>query len=152
MVRNSGLLPTVLVTQLCPTLCDTVDSSPPGSSVHGILQVRILEWLPFPSSRNLPDPGIEPRSSALQANSLPSEASNYLPVKIQGLGLNISEGAESCQQPWEGAWKWVVLPWSLQMRPQPWQTPWLWWPVRTPELCKAAKLCLDFWPTEMMRW
>ena len=38
------------VTQLCPTLCDTIGCSLPGSSVHGILQVRILEWvaMPFP--------------------------------------------------------------------------------------------------------
>ena len=35
----------VLVTQSCPTLCDFVDCSPPGSSVHGILQARILEWV-----------------------------------------------------------------------------------------------------------
>ena len=34
----------VLVTQSCPTLCDHIDCSPPGSSVHGILQARILEW------------------------------------------------------------------------------------------------------------
>ena len=34
----------VLVTQLCPTLCDPTDCSPPGSSVHGTLQARILEW------------------------------------------------------------------------------------------------------------
>ena len=33
------------VTQSCPTLCDPVDYSPPGSSVHGILQTRILEWV-----------------------------------------------------------------------------------------------------------
>ena len=39
------------ITQLCPTLCDPVDCSPPGSSVHGILQVRILEWVARPSSR-----------------------------------------------------------------------------------------------------
>ena len=31
--------------QLCPTLCSSVDSSPPGSSVHGILQARTLEWV-----------------------------------------------------------------------------------------------------------
>ena len=31
--------------QSCPTLCDPMDSSPPGSSVHGILQARILEWV-----------------------------------------------------------------------------------------------------------
>ena len=62
----------VLVTQLCPTLCDPMDCSPPGSSVHGILQARILEW-PFPSPGDFPDPGIKPVSPALQADSLPSE-------------------------------------------------------------------------------
>ena len=35
----------VLVTQLCLTLCDPMDCSPPGSFVHGILQARILEWV-----------------------------------------------------------------------------------------------------------
>ena len=34
--------------QSCPTLCNPMDCSPPGSSVHGILQARILEWVPFP--------------------------------------------------------------------------------------------------------
>ena len=37
--------------QSCPTLCDPVDCSPPGSSVHGILQARILEWVAMPFSR-----------------------------------------------------------------------------------------------------
>ena len=37
--------------QLCPTLCDPVDCSLPDSSVHGILQARILEWVAMPSSR-----------------------------------------------------------------------------------------------------
>ena len=41
----------VLVAQLCLTLCDPKDCSPPGSSVHGILQTRILEWVSTPSSR-----------------------------------------------------------------------------------------------------
>ena len=41
----------VLVTQSCPTLCDPMDCSPPGSSVHGILQARILEWVAISSSR-----------------------------------------------------------------------------------------------------
>ena len=62
------------VAQLCPTLCDPVDCSPPGSSVHGILQARILEWVAISFSRgSLPDPGIEPRSPALQADTLTSE-------------------------------------------------------------------------------
>ena len=47
--------------QSCPTLCDPMDYSPPGSSVHVILQSRILEWVVVPSSRGyLPNPGIEP--------------------------------------------------------------------------------------------
>ena len=58
-----------LITQLCPTLCDPMDCSPPGSSVHGILQERILEWVAMPSSRG----SSHPRSPALQADSLPSE-------------------------------------------------------------------------------
>ena len=44
--------------QLCPTLCSSMDCSLPGSSVHGILQARILEWITMPSSRDLPDPGM----------------------------------------------------------------------------------------------
>ena len=49
-----------------------MDCSPPGFSVHGIFQARALE-LPFPSPRDLPDPGIEPMSPTLQADSLPAE-------------------------------------------------------------------------------
>ena len=41
----------VLVVQKCPTLCHPMDCSPPGPSVHGILQARILEWVVIPSSR-----------------------------------------------------------------------------------------------------
>ena len=40
-----------LVTQSCPTLCDLIDCCPPGSSVHGILQARIMEWVAISSSR-----------------------------------------------------------------------------------------------------
>ena len=42
--------------QLCSTLCDPMDCSPPGSSVHGILQARILEWVAMPSSRGSSQP------------------------------------------------------------------------------------------------
>ena len=50
--------------QSCPALCAPVDSSPPGSSVLGVLQARILDGLPFPFPGDLPDLGIEPASSA----------------------------------------------------------------------------------------
>ena len=59
--------------QSCPTLHDPKDYSLPGSSVHGILQARILEWVAIPFSRDLLNPEIEPGSLALQAYSLPSE-------------------------------------------------------------------------------
>ena len=62
----------VLSCSVVLTLFDPMDCSP-GSSVHGILQVRILEWVAMPSSRDLPNPGIEPRSPALQVDSLLSE-------------------------------------------------------------------------------
>ena len=55
------------------TLCD-----PRDYTVHGILQVRILEWVAFPFSRGLPNPGIEPRSPALQADSLPAGSQGKL--------------------------------------------------------------------------
>ena len=61
------------VAQSCPTLCDPMDCSPPGSSVHGILQQEYWSGLPFPSPGDLPNPGIKPRSPALQADVLPSE-------------------------------------------------------------------------------
>ena len=49
--------------QLCPTLCDSMDHSPPGSSVNGILQARILEWVAMPPPPgNLSKSGIEPMS------------------------------------------------------------------------------------------
>ena len=45
--------------------CDYKACSPPGSSVHGILQARIQEWVAFPSPGDLPDSGIEPECPAL---------------------------------------------------------------------------------------
>ena len=52
-----------IVAQACPTLCDPMDCSLPGSSVHGILQARVLEWVAISYSRDLLDPGIEPTSA-----------------------------------------------------------------------------------------
>ena len=55
--RYWGILPVlVLVTHSCLTLCDPVDCSPPGSSVHGVLQARILERVAMPFSRGSSGP------------------------------------------------------------------------------------------------
>ena len=72
--------------QSCPTLCNPMGCSLPGSSVHGILQARILSGLPCPPPGDLPDPGIDPASPALQLDSLPlsHRGSPYDPlVKIK---------------------------------------------------------------------
>uniref|UniRef100_A0A4W2HS76 RNA-directed DNA polymerase n=1 Tax=Bos indicus x Bos taurus TaxID=30522 RepID=A0A4W2HS76_BOBOX len=62
------------VVQSCLTLCDPMDCSLPGFSVHGIFQARVLEWVSHsPSTGDLPDPRIKPRSPALQADTVPSE-------------------------------------------------------------------------------
>ena len=70
---GQGFLLSVKVTQSCLTFCDPMDYT-----VHGILQPRILEWIAFPSPRDLPNPGIQPRSPALQADSLPTELFHLL--------------------------------------------------------------------------
>ena len=48
--------------QLCMTLCDPMDYSPLGSSIHGILQASVLEWVAMRSPGDLPNPGSEPVS------------------------------------------------------------------------------------------
>ena len=69
----SSLKESESVTQLCPALCDPMGCSPPGSSVHGILQKEYWYALPLPSPVDLPNPGIKPRCPALQAKSLLSK-------------------------------------------------------------------------------
>ena len=77
------------VAQLCPTLCDPMDCSLPGSSVHGIFQARVLQWVAISFSRDLPNPGIKLRSPALQANTLLSEPPGKQTIEFltPGLGL-----------------------------------------------------------------
>ena len=58
----------VKVAQSCPTLCDPLDYT-----FHVILQARILEWVAFPFSKGSSQPRMEPRSPALQVDSLPAE-------------------------------------------------------------------------------
>ena len=79
------------VAQSCLTLCDPTDYSPPGSSVHGILQARILEWVAIPSSRGSSRARVEPRSPALQADSLlstpPRRCSQAYPVAFSDCSI-----------------------------------------------------------------
>ena len=60
----------ILATQSCLTLCDPMDCSLPGSSVHGIPRQEYWSGLPFPSLGDLPHPGTEPMSPDWQVDSL----------------------------------------------------------------------------------
>ena len=74
ILRSKLLILHAKLLQSCLTLRNPMDCSLPGSSVHGILQARIMEWVAMPFSRCLLNPGIKPASSvapALQVDSLP---------------------------------------------------------------------------------
>ena len=81
----------------CPTLCDPMDCSPPGSSVHGILQARILEWVAMPSCRGSSQPRDRTHILCLlpgQVGSLPlvpSGKSDLVPKpRASGVGKRVS--------------------------------------------------------------
>ena len=93
----------VLVAQLCLTVCDPMDCSLPGFSVHGVLQTRILEWVSIPFSKGSSWSG----SHALLANSLPSEPQRKPSVwgtrswEMKGKSFPIQVSAET--------WLWYLL-------------------------------------------
>ena len=86
---QSGSFHVPVVTQSCLTFCDPVDCSPPGSSVHGILQARTLEWGAISFSRESSHPRFEPRSPALWADALTSEPSQKHTGLVILLPLNL---------------------------------------------------------------
>ena len=90
----------MLVVQWYPTLWDPMDCSPPGSSVHEILQARILEWVTIPFSRGSSQSRDQTRSPALQADSSLSEP----PGKYRGNTntMNLWTPVASTEAPGEG--------------------------------------------------
>ena len=86
-----------IVTWSCLTLCNLMDCSPQASSIYGILQVRILEWVAIPFSGGSSDPGIKPRSPALQVDSLPSESSGTPSYKPLGTSWHADDCIPSFQ-------------------------------------------------------
>ena len=88
------------VAQSFPTLCDPVDCSLPGPSLHRILQARVLEWGAISFSRGSSQPGIEPGSPAFQADALTSEppgkpVDDHVTLKIIGWS-----GMHGTPSPW----------------------------------------------------
>ena len=73
----------MLVTQLCPTLCDPTDCSRQAPLSMEFSREEYWSALPFPPPGDLPDPGIEPSSPVLQADSLPSDPwENYTRMSL----------------------------------------------------------------------
>ena len=75
--------------------CDPMDCSLSGPSVHGILQARILEWLPFPSPGDLTEPGTEPASHAFQGDFSTAETPVLRPWVLRGSILSTDIGVLS---------------------------------------------------------
>ena len=91
------------VAQSCPTLCDPMDCSLSGSSVHGLSQARILEWVASPPPGDCPDPGIKPTS---QADSLPLSHRGS-PRQLQSEGTWCQQSRWVSKQDWENSDKTV---------------------------------------------
>ena len=73
LYNNMNQLCVCSVTQSCPTLCDPMDCSQPGSSVHGVLQARILEWVAISYSRD---------ASAISMHVSPPSWGSLLPTPL----------------------------------------------------------------------
>ena len=89
--------------QLCPTLCNSMDGSPPGSSVHRILRQEYWSGLPFPPPRDLSNPEIKPRypvAPALQAGSFTTEPQDMEQIKSRILEVSIQtvQADNTCNQ------------------------------------------------------
>ena len=91
----------VLFIQSCLSLCNPLDCSPPGTSVHGILQAEYWSGLPCLSPGDLPNPGIQSSSPALQADSLPPEPPGK-PMNTRVGSLSLFQGIFLTQESNQG--------------------------------------------------
>ena len=99
----------VLLTQSCPTLCDPKDCSPPGSSVFGILQARILDWVAMPSSRRSFQPKDQTRVIFVSCFGRRVPYYQHLLGSLPLLWPHLKEMATHSSTP---AWK---IPWTQKL-------------------------------------
>ena len=106
------------VTKSYLTLCDPTDCSPPGSSVHRILQARTWKWVAIPPPGYLPNPGIKPRSPKLQADSLLPEPPGK-PKNTRVGSLSLLQGNFLTQESNQGLLncRWILYQLSYQGSP-----------------------------------
>ena len=131
MRRSVCVCVCVLVSQLCPTLCDPHGLYLTGSSVHGILQARILEWVAIPFSRGSSNPGIKPgllhyRRILDHLNHLGSHGlvfTRIFPFWSSGFpgGASGEEPARQCRRyESHGFYPWIrKIPWRRAWQPTP---------------------------------
>ena len=93
--------------------CNPIDCSPPGSSVHGISQASILEWVAIPFSRDLPNKRNESASVAWQADSLPLSHQYIYKVKVKVKSLSRVRLCDSmdCSLPGSSVLQAIVREW-----------------------------------------
>ena len=96
--------------QVYPTLCDPMGCSPPGSSVHGILQARILAWVAMPPPWDLPHSGIEPPSLVS-----PALAGDFIPTALPGKPSFkiLARYMQFLHQPLEGHNNTLLIHWAV---------------------------------------
>ena len=116
--------------QLCPILCDPTDRSPAGSSIHGVLQARTLEWVATPSSRGSSWPRNQTHISATAtaAKSLQSCPTLYNPIDSSPPGSPVPGILQARILEWvaisfSNVWRWKVKVKSLSPV-RLWVTPW----------------------------
>ena len=95
-----------LFTKSCPTLCHPMDYSPPGFSVHGISQARILEWVAISFSRGSSQPGEWTQVSCFAGSPLHCRQILYQLSHFPGLPVH-----------WQPPWNLERLPYSLNFLP-----------------------------------
>ena len=111
----------VLVAQSCPTLCDPMGCSPPASLSIEFSRPQYWGGQAFPSPEDLPNPGIEPRSLALPADSLPAEPQGK--PKNTGVGsLFLLQGIFLTQELNWGLLHFRQILYQLSYQGSPWQT------------------------------
>ena len=116
----------MLVTQLCPILCNPMDCSLSGSSVQGVLQVRTLEWVAISFSRESSQPGDEPRShwATREAHRFLQFTFKYLVyLEYIILSLRRSTGEETG---YSLQYSWALLIAQLVKNPPAMKETWVW--------------------------
>ena len=106
--------------QSCLTLCDPMDCSPPGTSVHGILKARILEWVAMPFSKGSSWPGDQTCVSYISCigrRTLCCERRMGNPI-IGEMAENRQKGKDSWEMDMRKKWGWLRMkaPWRTQAR------------------------------------